>query len=442
MRALRWPGHVLRACLLFAFLVVVLVVYGIGRLVTAFWPRRSRRGAVARWRGVVARRSMTLLGATFIKMGQVMSTRPDLFEPELIDELRHLQDRLPAFGYWRVARIVKQDLGKPIDQLFAEFDREPVAAASVAQVHRARLHDGTEVAVKVLRPSIRRRVERDAAILLTSAKLLHISPSLRLSDPHGHLSHFVQAIIDQTDLSIERNNYARFRDNFAAVEGVEFPAVYDDYCSERVLTMEFIRGTKIDELDAGAHPVLGARMRDAIFKMCFEDGFLHADLHPGNMMVRDDNTLVIFDVGLCKLLREDVLIQFIDMSKCLAMGSPEDLVAHLRRFHTYLDDVDWDALSAEVDEFAQTFRAKDIKELEYSELLDSMFALGRKYRVRPLTDMMLVFVAMVTAQGIGKQLNPDENVFNEMARFLLPILAKRGESIPNTEQAAAARTPG
>jgi ubiquinone biosynthesis protein len=157
------------------------------------------------------------------------------------------------------------------------------------------------------------------------------------------------------------------------------------------------------------------------------------------MFVADDDRLVIIDVGLCKLLHEDVLIQFIDMTKCLSMGKPEDLVNHLKRFHVYLGDVDWDSLRKDVDEFATRFRAQDIGQLDYGVLINDMFALGRRYNVRPVTDMTLVFVGMITAQGIGKQLEPDVNVFNELARYLMPVLMRRNESIPDTDQARAAR---
>jgi ubiquinone biosynthesis protein len=163
------------------------------------------------------------------------------------------------------------------------------------------------------------------------------------------------------------------------------------------------------------------------------------------MVVQDDDTLVIFDAGLAKLLHEDVLIQFIDMSKCLAMGTPDDLVAHLKRFHTYLDTVDWEALRVEVHAFATKFRAKDIAKLEYGELITEMLAIGRKYQVHPLTDMMLVFVALITAQGIGKMLEPEHNVFTTMAKHLIPILTRRNEHVPDTAEAKAARadvTPG
>lgn len=440
---LRWPGNFVHFLFLLIVLLVCGVVYGIARLgilLFVWGPRRAR--AVATLRGWMLRQGMSALGATFIKLGQVMSTRPDLFPPEVIDQLRHLQDRLPAFGFRRVQRTIERDFGKPVAELFSELDERPVAAASVAQVHRGRINGGPEVAVKVLRPGVRRQVERDAVILIGFARLLCIHPGWRRSDPVGHTRHFVEAIHDQTDLRIEAENYTRFRKNFAGNPRVSFPEVHAELCSSRVLTMEFIRGSKVDALPAGFSAASRAKLAEAVrmtmFKMCFEDGFVHADLHPGNMVVEDSGRLVIFDVGLAKLLHEDVLIQFIDMSKCIAMGTPEDLVNHLRRFHQYLGDVDWDKLRLEVQAFATKFRAKDMAKLEYGELIGELFALGRRYDVRPVTDMMLVIVALITAQGIGKMLEPEHNVWLAVASFLIPILMKRNEHVPDTAEAKAA----
>src|SRR5262245_28273518 len=184
---LRWPGNVLHV----AWLVVVIagcgIVYAIARLgIFLFVWGKRRPGALATLRGWTLRQAMTALGATFIKLGQVMSSRPDLFEPELIAQLRALQDKIPPFPFRRVKETIEEDFGKPVSELFAELDERPVAAASVAQVHRARLRDGREVAVKVLRPGVRRRVERDAIMLIGLARMLALHPGWRRSDPVGH----------------------------------------------------------------------------------------------------------------------------------------------------------------------------------------------------------------------------------------------------------------
>ncbi|HEU4614162.1 MAG TPA: AarF/UbiB family protein [Kofleriaceae bacterium] len=440
---LRWPGNFLH--FLFLILVTVLcgIVYGIARLGIALFVWGPRRGpAVGTLRGWILKQAMSTLGATFIKLGQVMSTRPDLFAPEVIEQLRSLQDRIPPFGFKKVRRILEEDFGKPLEELFSEIDEKPVAAASVAQVHRARLRDGREVAVKVLRPGVRRQVERDQVILIWFARVIALHPGWRRSDPVGHTRHFIEAIHDQTDLKIEQANYERFHKNFAGVPRVRFPEVHPELSSSRVLTMEFIRGTKVDALPPGVYPRLAEVVRQTFFKMCFEDGFVHADLHPGNMVVQDNDSIVVYDVGLAKLLHEDVLIQFIDMTKCIAMGTPDDIVTHLRRFHTYIGEIDWASMRVEVEAFAAKFRAKDAAKLEYGELIGEMFAIGRRHKVRPVTDMMLVFVALITAQGIGKMLEPEHNVFGAVAAYLIPILMKRNEKVPDTAEARAAKAGG
>jgi ubiquinone biosynthesis protein len=441
----RWPGYLLHVLWLAFIVVLGGIVYGLGRLaIFCFVWGRRRSTALATLRGWMLRQAMTTLGATFIKLGQVMSTRPDLFEPQIIEQLCRLQDRLPPFSFRRVRATVEAELGRPLESIFADFDPAPVAAASVAQVHRAHLIDGREVAVKVLRPGVRQRVERDRAILLAGARVVALRPRWRANEPVAHTRHFVEAIHEQTDLRIEAANYVRFRNNFAGRSDVSFPEVMAELSGERVLVMQFIRGTKIDALPVASEPQRAAKiaavLRRAMLQMCFEDGFVHADLHPGNMVVQDDDTLVIFDVGLAKLLHEDVLSMFIDMTKCLAMGTPDDLIAHLKRFHTYLDDVDWAALRVEVSAFAARFRAKDVGNLEYGELISEMFALGRRYNVHPIPDMALVFVALVTAQGIGKMLDPGHNLFATIAQFLIPILMKRNERVPDTREARDART--
>ena len=385
-----------------------------------------RRIAVARLRGRSLREGMARLGATFVKLGQVMSTRPDLFDRELIDELRGLQDRLPAFPTADARRIVEADLGCTIEERFASFD-EPVAAASVAQVHHAHLRDGTEVAVKILRPDVRARVERDAAILLAGARVLELLPGVKASEPRGHLSHLVQGIVDQTDLTLEADNYDRFRHNFASFEGVRFPKVYRGESGKRVLTMEFVRGTKIDDLGPGDHSLVVERLRNVLLKMLFEDGFVHADLHPGNFVVMPGSEIAIFDVGLVKGLAEESLVQYIDWNRCLVMGTSEDYVRHLRTYYVRdREDVDWDALTRDVEAFASSFRGKTAAQIEAKELIDRALAIGRKHGLRPVTEMTLIMVAIITSEGVGKQLDPTSDSLARIAEYLMPILIRRG----------------
>ena len=438
---MRWPGAFIR------FLAIALValacasIYGLLRLATLFTRDRQRRAArVARLRGRILRRAMTTLGATFIKLGQVMSSRPDLFPPEMIDELRKLQDRLPQFSFWRVRRTIERELGGELTDHFVEFDHRAVAAASVAQVHRANLRDGTEVAVKVLRPAVRRQVVRDGGILLGLARALaFLRPSLRILNPVGHLEHFVDGIVAQTDLRNEITNYQRFTTNFADFEGVSFPHVHTELSAATVLTMAFLRGTKIDALGPGTHPRMGKLTREAFFKMCFTDGLIHADLHPGNMLITEDGNLAVFDVGLVKELDHDLLVQLVDFTKCVAMGNTRDLVNHMRRFHSYMEDSDWDEIEKDTQILIDGFRSQNVADLEMGKFTNEVFALARKHNTRPVPDMVLIMVGVITAEGISKMLDPDVNMFNEIATYLLPIIARLGLELDGG--AASAESP-
>jgi ubiquinone biosynthesis protein len=282
------------------------------------------------------------------------------------------------------------------------------------------------VAVKVLRPSIRRQVERDAAVLLVGAHLLALHPRLRLNDPVAHLRHFVDAIVAQTDLTREADNYERFAGNFAGADDIAFPAVHRAHSSKSVLTMEFVRGTRFDRRDRGHDRALARTLRLMMFRMCFDHGFVHADLHPGNFFVRDDLKLVVFDAGMAKLLTDDIFVQFVDFSRCLTIGTADDFVDHIKRFHTYMGEVDWASLRRDIELLLVRFRAQNTGRLEYSALFGDIFAIARRYRARPVPDLTLVMVAMLTVQGIGKELDPDSNVFEEVGAFLLPLLARKG----------------
>jgi ubiquinone biosynthesis protein len=423
-----WPGNLVRFLAITLVVLVAAVLYGLGRLGLRLvvWRRARRAALAAGLRGRILRRGMMLLGATFIKLGQVMSTRPDLLPPQTIHHLRKLQDTLPAFSPRRARKILEAELGGRVEDHFAELDPRPVAAASVAQVHRARLRDGREVAVKIVRPDVRHTIERDGRLMVWFARLLELSKKLRLSQPVAHTREFIAGILEQTDLRREADNYTRFRANFAGVPGVRFPVVVPEKSSERVLTMSFERGRKLDALGPGDHSALAKVTRTTFLKMCFEDGFVHADLHPGNMLLADDGDLVIFDVGLCKFLTPDLHLQLVDFARCVAMGTAGDFVAHLRRFHTYMGDVDWDEVRRDAEAFAGRFRDGKAAEIEMGVFIKEVFEIARKHHIQPLPEMTLILVGVVTAEGLSKRLAPDVNTFHEMAAFLMPLVARLG----------------
>lgn len=422
---MRLLGFVARGLAILVVGLLACARYGWGRLQIL-----DDDEAVEHLRGKTLRSALTVLGATFIKLGQVMSTRPDLFSPALISELRLLQDKLPPFPGRTARALIEAELGRSIDEVFSELDEAPVAAASVAQVHRGRLRENDiEVAVKVLRPDVRRKTERDGIILTTCAHLLmRVSEVARHANLEGHLEHFVEGVLAQTDLRTEAENYEHFRANFAGSEHISFPHVYLDASGQTVMTMDFIRGRKLDTLEPSEETSeIATHLRHAFLKMLFEDGFLHADLHPGNMLVADDGKIFIFDVGLAKRLTEELLDYYIDFNKCLVIGTPDDFVAHMRTYHSYVvGSVDWDELTRDVTEMVRKFRGLPASELEFGTMIETLYDVGRKYKVRPLTDLTLIMVGLVTAEGIGKQLAPESDSFNEVATYLMPILLRRG----------------
>lgn len=381
--------------------------------------RQIRAQHRARSRGRLLRWSFTQLGATFIKIGQVASSRPDLFGAGVIDELRLLQDRVPPFAYRHVRRIVERELGAPIEARFRELDCEPVAAGGIAQVHHAILLDGQEVAVKVLRPAIRSRARRDAVLLLWLAHVAHaISARARAADLIGHTRSLIAGIIAQTDLRYEGRNYRRFRREFAGSTAVAFPRVHAELSTRDVLVMEFIHGVTIDRIRPDQTPHVTRALRDAFFAMCFDHGLVHADLHPGNVLVRDDGVVVLLDAGLVKHLPDRVIDQVVDFARCMVTGDAHDLVAHLQTHHRYLSGVDWAAVASDATAFIAELRGRSIATIEVSAVVSTLFALARKHHIRPMPQLSLVLLGMVTIEGIAKRLDPAANTMTEIARFL------------------------
>jgi ubiquinone biosynthesis protein len=415
MRPLRLTARA-AAIVLFLLAATTLWLAGwIGLFVTA--AGRDRRRA---WFGACLLGLFKRLGATFIKVGQIMSTRPDLFPPHVIRALEKLQDEVGPFATAHVERSIAEDFGAPIVALFESFDPRPIASASVAQVHRARLRDGRVVAVKVRRPKIVAVVDFDLAVMRFVARVLSLAPSIRLLAPVETIEEFGRGIHLQMDFGVEAANNRRFRALFAGMPDVLFPELVPELCSRRVLTMQFIEGRKILQLGTSEHD----RTRLArigfhiLLKMIFEDGFVHADLHPGNIFVTAEGKVALLDLGLVGELDEANRRVFARYFAAWAQGDGRTMARIMAEHSPSAGKIpDPEGFARDVDRFVQRYWGKKMGELQVSTVVFDMMQILRRHRVRVNATFTMVNIAIAVTEGIGKQLDPKLDLLHEAAPF-------------------------
>ncbi|MCS6884509.1 MAG: AarF/ABC1/UbiB kinase family protein [Acidobacteriota bacterium] len=361
------------------------------------------------------------LGPTFIKIGQALGTRADLLPIPYIDELSKLQDKVPKFPNEVAFAIVEKELGRHPQELFAEITPEPIAAASLGQVYHARLKSGQEVAIKVQRPNLEAVIAFDLKILRSIVRLLSERTKLLAGyDWLGMLDEFERMVAEETDYLREARNAERFKENFKDWKEVYVPRIYWEFCSKRVLTMEFIRGVKVVDLDAliaqGQSPkAINELMHRTYFKQLLEDGFFHADPHPGNLLVTYDGRLTFFDFGMVGIitprLQQLMVSAFFHILERDFDGLIDDLIA-------------LDFLKGEIDmsEFRQVLRNMferkiDLKlsEVNFKELTYEVGELMYKYPFTTPSSFTFIIRALMTLEGISIQTNPEFN-FMEVAR--------------------------
>ncbi|HXR35009.1 MAG TPA: AarF/UbiB family protein [Candidatus Binataceae bacterium] len=371
--------------------------------------------------GRAIRKTVERLGATFIKLGQVASTRPDLVPSEIIAHLVRLQEEVPPFPYEQVRRIVEEDFGAPLERWFSEFERRPLAAASVAQVHRARLAEGGEaVAVKVRRPTIAAWAQLDESIALGIAHLLQLFPTLHLLSPVHAVRQFCAAVNKQLDFRIEAANNLRFRENFKSEPEVVFPRLVRRLCSERVLTMDLLEGVRDTELAAaGIDPRQVAALGIKVFcKMAFIDGFVHADLHPGNIRFLRGGRIALFDLGLTAELSHEDRLMFAQTMYYMANGMGRELARHMFELCRRLGPIDYGAYEAEMIEYLRRFTNRPLGEIEMASAIGSFFDIFRRYRMRLDGRFTVLNISFVVVEGLGKKLDPTLDVTAQARPFL------------------------
>lgn len=400
--------------------------YTVGRPVAALARLTSKPDpAMASLRpGERLARALTALGPTFIKLGQALSTRPDLLGQAVTDDLSNLQDRLPPFPFADAKRIIEEDFEQDIQTRFRSFDPKPVAAASIAQVHFAVTGDGDDVAVKVLRPGIREAFSRDLDLLYWIAETVdRTQPKLRRLRPVETVRTFEEAVRIEMDFRFEAAAAEELKQNFEAEPRFAVPAVDWSRTSERVLTLERVSGARVDKpedvIQLGLDPVDVVRTAaEVFFRMVFHHGFFHADMHPGNLFVAEDGTIIAMDFGI---------MGRVDARTRRHLG--EMLLGFLTRDYTRVAEVHIEAgfvpADKDVGAFAQACRSiaepilgKPLNEISIARLLGQLFQITETFEMQSQPQLLLLQKSMLLAEGVGRLLAPSVNMW-ELARPLI-----------------------
>ena len=390
---------------------------------------RMRRGFLVRlWRRLLVRRhsepraqrmrrALESLGPLFIKLGQVLSTRPDILPRDITDELSSLQDRVPPEPFSQIRTKVEESLGSPISEVFSDFDEEPVGSASIAQVHRAVLLTGEVVAVKVLRPDIERVVNKDLRLMDGFASIVEtvLADGKRLR-PRAVVGEFRKHLHEELDLKHEAANCERIRNNFADSKVLRIPKVYWDLCTHDVMVMEFIEATPVLQKDALARKgidllALAKNGIEIFFTEVFRDSFFHADMHPGNVHVLDDGTIVLLDFGIVGHL-SDFDKEYLARNFLAFFNRDYRKVAQM---HV---EAGWTPPDTPIDEFetelhavCEPIFAKPLREISFGRLLVDLFRTARNFNVRVQPQLILLQKTLLNIEGMGRELYPDINLW-------------------------------
>jgi ubiquinone biosynthesis protein len=438
----------------------VLMRHGLGDVASMLGITRFRALARARpnlpaSRNVRIRLALEELGPTFIKFGQALSVRGDLLPPDLVAELSKLQDDVPPLADGVAEREIQTALDAPISELFAAFDPVPVAAASIAQVHEAVLPDGRLVAVKVRRPDIAGIIEDDLAALAHLARVAerHL-PDAALYSPAALVARFARTIRRELDLAREGRMIERFAANFTGHEEIVFPRVEWAFTRPTVLTMEYINGAKLDEPDTwpeGTDPAAIARCgADVLLQQILVDGLFHADPHPGNIFVLPGNVIALLDFGIVGRVDESMRERLADLVAVLGRRDAERSAALLVTIAEAPAGVRMSDLEADIADLIDAYAGVSLQEVRLGEVVGRILDLVSAHRLKLPPDLMLLIKALVTIEGVGRQLDPDFRMIEHAApfatrvgleRYSAPALAGRAMHAGREAAAALASLP-
>ena len=371
------------------------------------------------------------LGPTFVKLGQVAATRPDLIPMSLIFELRKLQDNVAPFAFADVEQILLAELGKPIPELYARFDAQPIAAASIGQVHRAQLLTGEEVVVKVQRPNLDETIRTDLDLLLMMARILEERvPESAPFRPADAITEFARNLRRETDFLNEQENIERFRKNFKDDPRIHLPITYPGFTTRRVLTMEFIDGFKVNNhAKLAEHNVSGKSIAEAgtqiMIRSIFEHGFFHADPHPGNFFIYPDGRIALIDFGMMGAVDRDTIDDLLSFLVAILLSDTEMLVTQFIDLGLVDDTVNVRAMQGEIAEIMARYNGRTLAQLDIGAFIGEVFEAVVRYHVRMPVELILIGKSISTIEGIAQEIYPEFNPLEEIRPHLVELYARR-----------------
>lgn len=404
----------------------LLAQLGIARLVPLPWQLLGRRRPPPHTQAEHLRLALEELGVTYIKLGQILSTRSDLLPPEYVKELSKLQDAVPPEPFEVIEDQIERELGGPASTLFAEFNPVPLGSASIGQVHAARLESGEEVVVKVQRPGVEALVEEDLAILMDLARLAAGRTIWgRIYDLPALVDEFAATLRGELDYLLEGQNADRFRDNFEGDSRLRVPAIYWDYTTRRVLTMERLEGIKISDLaaleEAGIdRKALARRAAQIVLKMILEDGFFHADPHPGNFVVMEEEVIGLLDYGMAGRLDEATRDALLYLLLAIADQDLERVVDQLMILGVTGTTLQLERLRRDLGHLLSLYWGVPLREINVGHILETSMGVIRRHHLQLPTNLALLTKTMAMDEGLARTLDPDFSA----AQVLRPYVSR------------------
>lgn len=371
------------------------------------------------------------LGPTFVKIGQLASTRSDFIPADIIKELEKLQDDVPAFSYEEVEKIVVKELGIEMKDLFKEFNETALAAASIGQVHFAVLKTGEHVAVKIQRPNIRGKIETDLEILreiaLLAERRLEWAAKFQLGDIVDELAKSLRAEVDYT---IEGRNSEKIAKQFQKDPKITIPKIYWQFTSKKVLTMEYVEGTKLNEIDkiekkGYSRKVIAERVINSIFKQIFLEGFFHGDPHPGNILVLPNEEIVFMDFGMVGRLSPQMRDHFASFIIAMMLQNTDGVIKAILQMGLVPEDANRTLLRSDVDMLREKYYDVPLSQLSLGEAVNDLFSVASKHSIRIPTDLTLVGKSLLTMEGLIEKLDPDVSIVKFAEPFGRKLLKER-----------------